>query len=87
MVEWKSDDVNRDSTFKLVPRWDKYINVLEKWATLHAVMIYHLILCIRNYNETLSDAFGNMLQAWFLKQEKLLKKVWPKICHYLVILY
>ena len=39
----------------------------NKWATLHAVMIYHLILCIRNYNETLSDAFGNMLQAWFLK--------------------
>lgn len=50
----------------------------NKWATPHAVMIYHSILCIRNYNETLSDAFGNMLQAWFMKQEKLLKKEWPK---------
>jgi len=30
-----------------------------KWATLHAVMIYHLILCIRNYNDTISDVFGN----------------------------
>ena len=59
----------------------------NKWATLNAVMIYHLILCIRNYNETLSHVFRNMLQAWFLKQEKLLKKVWPKMCHYLVILY
>ena len=59
----------------------------NKWATFHALMIYHLILCIRNYNETLSHVFENMLQAWFLKQEKLLKKVWPKTCHYLVILY
>jgi hypothetical protein len=59
----------------------------NKWATLQYVMIYHLILCIRNYKETLSDVFGNMLQAWCLKQEKLLKKIWPKKCHYLVIVY
>ena len=64
---------------------DDYVQ--NKWATLHAVMIYHLIICIRNYNETRSDVFGNTLQAWFLKQEKLLKKAWRKKCHYLVILY
>jgi len=50
----------------------------NKWATLHAIMIYYLILCIRNYNETLSDVFGNMLQAWFLKHERLLKKYGQK---------
>ena len=33
----------------------------NKWATLHAVIIYHLILYIRIYNETLSDVFGNMV--------------------------
>ena len=62
--------MNSDSTFKLVPRWinksmflrirrknDDDDNSWNKWATFHAVKIYHLILCIRNYNETLSDIF------------------------------
>jgi hypothetical protein len=32
-------DVNCDSTFKLVPRWDKYINVLENYKEKMMMMV------------------------------------------------
>jgi hypothetical protein len=62
------DGMNKSMFLRIRINYYYYCCCWNKCFTFHAD---HLMLCIRNYNETISDVFGNILQVWFLKQDFL----------------